>query len=75
MNQSSSAINCTIEERDQKLIEYVAERHLEPGGLKERHVRAILSERLYSGGDFEKDVWPKFLAAVERFKNELVSLC
>lgn len=75
MNQSSSVNKCTIEERDQKLIEYVAERHLEPGGLKERHVRAILSERLYTARDFEKEVWPKFLEAVEKFKNELVPLC
>lgn len=75
MNQSSSTLKCTIEERDQRLIEYVAERHLEPGGLKERHVRAILSERLYNVTDFEKKVWPKFLEAVERFRNELVPLC
>lgn len=74
MNQVSPDKTSLIDENDQRLIEYVAERHLEPGGLNERHVRTILRDRIFNVTDFENQVWPKFLEAVDSFKKELVHL-
>ena len=71
------AIQSSLEkfsERDQKLMEYVALRHIEKGGLKEWHVRDILKERLSVKEDFENVIWPMFTNLVKSFKEESISL-
>lgn len=61
-------------ERDERLMEWVAMHHMAPGGLKERHVRDILKERITACVDFEKVIWPKFQNVVRYCKENNIYL-
>lgn len=71
---SVSTIQQTFTDREERLIEYLALHHISAGGLRERHVRGILKERLRAELDFESVVWPKFIQVVAHCKQNGISL-